>query len=108
VWGDVEVRDDRTGQTVIQKAEVNLWLLLFNEECRELRALCRTAVDVGLAEREVRLAEQHGALIAEVLRTVLADLELTPEQQTRALNVVPLRLRERAGTGAISSAASCP
>lgn len=41
------------------------------------------AIAAGLAERHVRLAEQQGALIAEVLRAVLDDPELglTPEQR---------------------------
>jgi hypothetical protein len=99
VWGDVEARTDHQGTTVIQRGEVNVWLRLYNDERKELRQLCRVAIDAGLAEREVRLAEQHGALIAQVLRDVLSDLELTAEQQTRALNVVPLRLREYGQNG---------
>lgn len=94
VWGDVEVRDDFRGLTVVQRGEISVWLRLYNEERDRLGRLCRDAIASGLAEREVRLAEQQGALVAEVLRLVLADLELTPDQQTRALNVVPLRLRE--------------
>jgi hypothetical protein len=99
VWGDVEARDDARGLTVIQRAEVNLWLRLFNEERRHLAMLCKVAIEVGLAEREVRLAEQHGALIAQVLRDVLSDLELTQEQQARVLTVVPLRLRDYGQNG---------
>jgi hypothetical protein len=94
VWGDAEARQDSRGVTVTQKAEVNLWLRLFNDERRHLAQLCKVAIDAGLQEREVRLAEQHGALVAEVLRLVLSDLELTPDQQSKALNVIPLRLRQ--------------
>jgi hypothetical protein len=93
VWGDVEARTDHQGTTVIQRGEINVWLRLFNEERKELRQLCRDAIAAGLAEREVRLAESHGALVAEVMRKVLSQLELTPDQQTRALRVVPQELR---------------
>lgn len=43
----------------------------------------KTALDAGIAERQVRLAEQQGALIVAVLRAVLADpaLGLTAEQR---------------------------
>jgi hypothetical protein len=43
----------------------------------------KTALDAGIAERQVRLAERQGALIAEVLRAVMGDPELglTPEQR---------------------------
>lgn len=94
VFGDTEVREDWRGTTLVQRAEASVWLRLYAEERRELRALCQAAITAGLAEREVRLAEKHGALVAEVLRRALAELELSPEQQTRALTVVPQLLRE--------------
>ena len=93
VWGDVEARTDARGTTVIQKGEINTWLRLYNDERKELRQLCRDAIAAGLAEREVRLAESHGALVAEVLREALVLLELNLEQQTRALTVIPDLLR---------------
>lgn len=47
------------------------------------------AIAAGLAERQVRLAEKHGALIADVLRAVLGDPELglTTEQRKKAPGV---------------------
>lgn len=53
---------------------------------------CRLAVAAGLAERQVRLAERQGSLIADVLRAVLADpaLGLT-EAQRAALPAVARR-----------------
>lgn len=47
------------------------------------------AIAAGLAERTVRLAERQGALIAEVLRAVMADPELglTSEQRRAMPNV---------------------
>ncbi len=51
------------------------------------------AVAAGIAERQVRLAEREGALMAEVIRQILGDLNLTPEQQALAVSVVPTRLR---------------
>lgn len=47
------------------------------------------AIAAGLAERTVRLAERQGALIAEVLRAVMADPELglTVEQRRAMPNV---------------------
>jgi hypothetical protein len=45
--------------------------------------LCKTAIAAGLAERQVRLAEAHGALIADVFRRVMRDplLGLSLEQR---------------------------
>jgi hypothetical protein len=44
---------------------------------------CRLAIAAGLAERQVKLAERQGALMAELLREVLADpaLGLTATQR---------------------------
>lgn len=97
VWGDAEVKQsDLQGLTVVQKAAVNTWLVLYNEERKFLAGICARAIHAGLAEREVRLEEKRGALIADVIRAVLAQLELTPAQQERALDLVPLTLRKAA------------
>jgi hypothetical protein len=49
----------------------------------------KTAIDAGIAERQVTLAERQGALIADVLRAVLADPELglSAEQRKAVPNV---------------------
>ena len=50
------------------------------------------AIAAGLAERQVRLAERQGALMAEFLRAVLADPELgLSEEQRRAIPNVARR-----------------
>lgn len=55
-------------------------------------------IAAGLAERQVRLAERQGALVAEVLRAVLADLGLDPAAP-HVVQVVSSRL---AALGAVS------
>lgn len=97
-WGDYEVVESQLkGMEIKQRAQVNAWLDLYYRERSFFTDACAKAIHAGLAEREVRLEEERGALIANVIRRVLADLELTPDQQTKALTVVPLRLREAAG-----------
>lgn len=56
----------------------------------------KTAHDMGIAEREVRLAEQQGELLATVIRNVLGDLDLTEEQQGRVPAVVQRHLLDAA------------
>lgn len=56
----------------------------------------KTAHDMGIAEREVKLAEQQGQLLATVIRNVLGDLELTPEQQAKAPKAIGRHLRAAA------------
>lgn len=45
----------------------------------------RLAIAAGIAERQIKLAEQQGALMAQFMRAVLGDaeLELTPEQRAK-------------------------
>jgi hypothetical protein len=51
------------------------------------------AIAAGLAERQVRLAERQGELIASVIKAVLGDLNLSPEQQALVGEIVPKHLR---------------
>lgn len=63
------------------------------------RALDRTArvlVDInrlGLEERQVRVAEQHGELFASAFFRILDALGLSKEQYDRAVEVMPRELR---------------
>jgi hypothetical protein len=103
VWGDTEVRQsDMHGLTVIQKAQINALLGLYNEERDRLAKFVALALSHGLAEREVRLEEARGALIADVFRAVLAQLELTPAQQSKALTLVPAMLRKAQAGAALN------
>ena len=53
------------------------------------------AIAAGLAERSVRLAEQQGALIAQVIRAVMADERwgLSKEQREEGLRIATEHLR---------------
>ena len=103
IWGDTEVREsDSAGLTLIQKAAVHALLRLYNEERDRLAGYCALAIRNGLHEREIRLAEERGALIADIIRACLARLELTPDQQAMALTVVPDELRRAAGNPSLN------
>lgn len=61
----------------------------------------RLAIGAGIAERQVRLAEQQGALMARFLRAVLGDpdLQLTPEQRAKAPAVMARHLQALPAAG---------
>ena len=65
----------------------------------------KVAHDMGIAEREVRLAERQGELLATVIRGVLDDLDLTDEQQGKAPAAIQSRLRAVAELEATGGAA---
>jgi len=96
-WGKVEEVDKHAtefaGTDITHAAKVNVWLDLYQRERAHLVAVCKTAIGAGIAERQVRLAEAHGAIIVEVIRGILDDLDLTAPQRLVAAEAVPRRLR---------------
>lgn len=52
----------------------------------------KDAISLGLAERQVRLAEQYGELLYRLVSGLMAELILTPEQQKRAPAIVRRQL----------------
>jgi hypothetical protein len=54
--------------------------------------LSRSVLDARIDERQVRLAERQGDLVAAALEAILVDLELNSEQQARVPEVVPRHL----------------
>lgn len=62
---------------------VNPWIKLYQEERDRLINVSKVALGAGIAERQVRLAEEQGRMIATLIMAVLLDkdLHLTPEQR---------------------------
>jgi hypothetical protein len=101
VWG-VESEVTRgsgefPGTDVTESAKASMWLQLYGVERDRLVRMCKVAHDMGIAERHVELAERLGALMADLIRGVLGDLDLTDLQREAAGEVVPRHLRVIAG-----------
>jgi hypothetical protein len=97
VWGIVEEVDkgagEFTGTDTTSAAKPNVWLELYHRERKHLTDVCKAALAAGIAERQVRLAEQQGALLVGVIQRILDDLALTAEQRELVPTVVPRHLR---------------
>lgn len=97
VWGVAEEVTKDAGEfpgvDTTRAAKVNVWVDLWQRERLHLVKVCKEAIGAGLEERRVRLAEQQGAMLAGVIKAILGDLDLTPEQQQKVATVVPMRLR---------------
>lgn len=93
-WGRTKVEDIRAsevaGVNTTHAAAVNVWLDLYHRERAHLVKVCAAAMSHGIAERQVRLAEQQGSLLADVLRAFLGDPELglTEAQRKQAPGVI--------------------
>lgn len=97
VWGKTEEVDKQAGEfpgtDTKRAAEVNVWVQLWMAQRAHLVKVCEKAIGAGLEERKVRLAEQQGAMLAGVIKAILGDLDLSPDQQAKVATVVPMRLR---------------
>ncbi|WP_019059949.1 hypothetical protein [Streptomyces prunicolor] len=93
VWGVTRQKVGGEDRGTTWEAAPNIWLRLYQAERAHLLKVCTAAISAGIEERKVRMAEQHGALVAQVIRAILNDLELTAEQQERVPQIVPRHLR---------------
>lgn len=97
VWGKTQSKTGGQDWGETEAAVPNVWLKLYNDERAHLVRVCSEAIRAGIEERRVRLAEQQGELVAQVIRRILGDLDLTDEQQARVPDVAARHLRALAG-----------
>lgn len=103
VWGITRVKEGGDDRGTTEEAVPHALLKLYNEERDRLVRVCAAALKAGVEERRVKLAEQQGALVADVIRSILADLKLTPTQSALVSEVVPRHLRALAATTAATN-----
>jgi hypothetical protein len=82
-------------KTLVQSPSV--WIEMYQEERRMLARVCKMALDAGVAERQVRVAEAQGELLAGVIKSMLGDLGLNSKQQGEAPAIVRRHLLALAG-----------
>lgn len=101
-WGLVEEVDKGSGEFTgidrTERATPNVWLVLYQQERKHLTDVCKAALSAGIAERQVKLAEQQGTLIAQVITRILDDLSLSADQRALVSEVVPRHLMAVAET----------
>lgn len=93
VWGITKEKSGGEDRGTTTEAAPNVWLKLYQQERTHLVKVCSEAIRAGIEERRIKLAEQEGALVAQAIRAILTDLDLTEEQLRRVPEVVPRHLR---------------
>lgn len=83
--------------SVSHAAAPNIWLTLYQSERTHLVNVCKAAIGAGIEERRVRLAEGMGALLANVIESILEDLGMRDDPRVPA--IVRRRLTLVAETG---------
>jgi hypothetical protein len=100
VWGITEQSEKSAtefpGTDTTYAAKPSMWLDLYYRERKHLVDVTKAAISAGIEERRVKLAEAQGALLNDVIRRILARLNLTGEQSALLPVVVPEELRRAA------------
>lgn len=98
VWGITRVKEGGEDRGTTEEAVPHALLKLYHEERDRLVRVCAAALKAGIEERRVKLAERDGALVAEAIRAILADLKLDAAQRALVSTIVPQHLRALALT----------
>ena len=85
IWGLTKDVIGGKDQGITSEAKPSVWLQLYQKERAHLVDVCRVAIAVGIAEREVRIAEGQGLLIAQVIRGVLSELNIDDRPQVEKI-----------------------
>ena len=93
VFGLTREKEGGDDRGTTYEAKPNAWVELLGTWHDRLVRICAEAIKAGVEERRVRMAESQGALVADVIRRILADLNLSREQQEMVGVVVPNHLR---------------
>lgn len=87
-WLEAKVQllddEDMFYENQAKNLQPNPWLTLLSDERDRLVKYAKTAADAGVAERAIQLAEQQGAMVANVLRSVLDQMGLDEQQRAQA------------------------
>jgi hypothetical protein len=74
--------------------QLHIWIRARQDATDRLARYSKMAIDAGIAERQVRLAEQWGDIMVRAFRVLLDGLILTPEQKQRAPSLVRTALAQ--------------
>lgn len=66
----------------------SVYIDLYFRERQHLMQVAKTAAGMGIAERQIRLAEEQGRLLANVIQGFINDMQLTPEQMVKAPEIM--------------------
>lgn len=81
-----------TTLTLYNGEQKSVWLNMYNEERDRLAKVSKMCIEVGLAERQIRIAETQAMMIVTVMRRIFDDLGISARPELA--HVVRLRLQE--------------
>jgi hypothetical protein len=85
---------ERVQEIRTSEPRLHIWINARAAAFDRLARYIKIAEDIGIAEREIELAERHGAQIADMLGAVLEGLVLTAAQREKAPVVIEGAMRQ--------------
>ncbi len=73
--------------------KMDIWIEVRQGAVAQLAKYSKMALDAGVAERQVQLAERYGEMLATLISGILGELELTAKQQKAAPVIVTKHLQ---------------
>jgi hypothetical protein len=92
-WNDDAESAGIAGPNHLGDGAPHVLVVMYDKERERLAQMAKLCLDAGVSERQVRIAERQGELLAEVIRGILDDLKLTKGQREKAPGIVGRRLR---------------
>jgi hypothetical protein len=90
-----EKRDgvERVGKTKREDAvDVNIWIRLHTQALDRLARYAKMAIDAGIEERQVKLAEQWGETMASLVELLFDSLATSQSDRARVLPILEARM----------------
>jgi hypothetical protein len=84
----LELTDDDLSEVNIGGKVPAFWIRWYTDERMRLVNSAAVCIKAGVAERQVRVAEEQGRIFAGAIRLILTQLGLTPEQERKAPGVI--------------------
>lgn len=79
-------------ESTIMGKQLNLWARQRHLAIDRLAKYSKWAIDAGIAERQVRIAEMYGETLARLIQGILEELRLTVDQREQAPEIVRRQL----------------
>lgn len=88
-----ETNYDEKGSMQVAPTNEAAWLAVYQNERKHLATVAKMCHDMGIADREIRLAEEQARIMFVLINQAFERIGLTPAQQQRVPQIMPALIR---------------
>ena len=100
-WGKTREKTGGDDYGTTEEAKPNIAYLMLTDAQERLAKFATAALRAGVDERRVKLAEDQGRVLVDVVKAILDQLDLSTDQRDMIPTVVPETIRLFASGGQI-------